>query len=150
MSWETLAFLFGVLILSLGLFEVGLVDRLTGLYGGSDSGVWTVGTTSALGSAVLNNHPMSHLNMMALQSAGSGDIGVLAALVGGDLGPRLLPMGSLAGLLWIELLARRGVRISLRTFASIGLVLTIPTLGGRAGDVVALLEHRSTESTPPR
>ena len=55
---------------------------------------------SAIGSAVLNNHPMSHLNMMALKDAAPGDArAVFVALVGGDLGPRLLPTGSLAGLL---------------------------------------------------
>lgn len=130
-SWDTLAFLLAVLIMSMGLFAVGLVDRLTALYGDSD--IWTVGTISAVGSALLNNHPMSHLNMLALEATGAPDIGVMAALVGGDLGPRLLPMGSLAGLLWIELLRRRAVVISLRAFVGIGLVLTIPTLAVALG-----------------
>lgn len=132
-SWVTLAFLLGVLIMSMGLFEVGLVDRLTALYGGTDSGVWSVGATSALGSAVLNNHPMSQLNMLALEATRAGDVGVLAALVGGDLGPRLLPMGSLAGLLWIELLRRRGVDVPLRLFVGVGVTLTIPTLAAALG-----------------
>lgn len=125
-SWETLAFLLAVLILSMGLFEVGLVDRLTALYAGSD--VATVGVTSALGSAVLNNHPMSHLNMMALDQAGTGDISVFAALVGGDLGPRLLPIGSLAGLLWLEMLRRQGVEIKLTQFMKVGAIVTVPTI----------------------
>ena len=125
-SWQTLAFLACVLIMSLGLFEVGLVDHLTILY--ADGDLATVGTTSAVGSAVLNNHPMSHLNMMALDSAGSSDVAVLAALVGGDLGPRLLPMGSLAGLLWLELLRRDGVDIKLGLFVKVGIIVTIPTL----------------------
>ncbi len=125
-SWETLAFLLGVLMLSMGLFEVGLVDRLTNLYSGANLGV--VGGVSALGSAVLNNHPMSQLNMLALHSAGSTDVGVLAALVGGDLGPRLLPMGSLAGLLWLELLRREQVEIRLGQFVKIGVIVTVPTM----------------------
>lgn len=125
-SWETLAFLLAVLILSMGLFEVGLVDHLTALYTGGD--VTTVGVTSAFGSAVLNNHPMSHLNMMALESAGTGDIGVFAALVGGDLGPRLLPIGSLAGLLWLDILRRQGIEITIRQFVKIGAIVTFPTL----------------------
>lgn len=125
-SWETLGFLAAVLILSMGLFEVGLVDRLTALY--ADGDVGTVGVGSAVGSALLNNHPMSHLNMMALETAGASDVSVLAALVGGDLGPRLLPMGSLAGLLWLDLLRRRGVVIGLGTFVKVGVIVTVPTL----------------------
>lgn len=125
-SWETLAFLLAVLILSMGLFEVGLVSRLAALYAGADLG--TIGVTSALGSAVLNNHPMSHLNMMALDAAGSGDLGVFAALVGGDLGPRLLPMGSLAGLLWLEMLKRQGVAIGLGQFMRVGAIVSAPAI----------------------
>ncbi len=124
-SWETLAFLLAVLVLSLGLREVGLVDRLAAHYAGA--GVGTVGVTSALGSAVLNNHPMAHLNMMALEGA-PGDAAIFAALVGGDLGPRLLPMGSLAGLLWIDILRRQGVEIRLGTFVKVGVIVTVPAI----------------------
>ncbi len=124
--WGTLLFLLAVLVLSMGLFEVGLVDRLEALY--QNAGLGTIGVASALGSAVLNNHPMSHLNMMALEGAAAGKLGVLAALVGGDLGPRLLPMGSLAGLLWLEMLRRNGVEIGIGRFVTIGVVVTIPTM----------------------
>lgn len=125
-SWDTLAFLLCVLILALGLSRVGLVDHLATLY--RSGGVWTVGIASALGSSVLNNHPMAYLNMLALDSIAAPDIDVLAALVGGDLGPRLLPMGSLAGLLWLELLRRAGVHIGLRQFVVVGILVTVPTL----------------------
>jgi arsenical pump membrane protein len=60
--------------------------------------------------------------------AGGPDALVLAALVGGDLGPRLLPIGSLAGLLWIQQLRRSGVTIPLRTFVTVGAVVTVPSL----------------------
>ncbi|HVZ41775.1 MAG TPA: ArsB/NhaD family transporter [Candidatus Kapabacteria bacterium] len=126
-SWETLGFLLAVLIMSLGLRQVGLVARLEALYAGA--GFATVGVVSAIGSALLNNHPMSHLNMMALESgAHSGHLGVFAALIGGDLGPRLLPIGSLAGLLWIEMLRRHGVSVSVGRFVRIGLAVAVPTI----------------------
>ncbi|MBS1913665.1 MAG: anion permease [Bacteroidetes bacterium] len=126
-SWETLAFLLAVLIMSLGLRQVGLVARLETLYSGA--GVATVGVVSAIGSALLNNHPMSYLNMMALESGpSSGHLGVFAAMVGGDLGPRLLPIGSLAGLLWIEMLRRHGVNVSVGRFVRIGLAVAVPTI----------------------
>ncbi|HEU5057647.1 MAG TPA: ArsB/NhaD family transporter, partial [Kofleriaceae bacterium] len=120
----TLGFLVGVLVLAAGLAAVGFVDLLAARYGGA--GVAEIGVTSALGSAVLNNHPMAMLNVMALD--GAPDAHVLAALAGGDLGPRLLPAGSLAGLLWVELLRRHGVAIGLGRFAAVGLALTAPAL----------------------
>ena len=82
------------------------------------------------GSAVLNNHPMANLNMLALVPAGvpADPRSVLAALVGGDLGPRLFPMGSLAGLLWLEMLRRANVEVSVRRFVLVGVVATVPTL----------------------
>ena len=53
---------------------------------------------------------------------------VFAALVGGDLGPRLLPIGSLAGLLWTHQLRRSGVTVPLATFVRVGLLVTVPSL----------------------
>jgi arsenical pump membrane protein len=121
---DVLVFLISVLVLSIGLRNVGLVDRLAHVYEGASA--FRVGAVSALGSAVLNNHPMGHLNMMALRGSGHGS--VLAALVGGDLGPRLFPMGSLAGLLWLEMLRRAGVEVSVGRFVLVGAVATVPAL----------------------
>ena len=126
-AWNILVFLPAVFILSLGLRNVGLVGHLRSMHEGAGFGV--IGVTSALGSALLNNHPMAMLNMLAL--GGLPDVGhreYLAALIGGDLGPRLLPMGSLAGLLWLESCRGLGVEISLRQFVRVGLLMTIPTL----------------------
>jgi len=122
--FDVLLFLMAALVLSIGLRNAGLVGRLTELYRGA--GAMKIGALSALGSAVLNNHPMGHLNMMALD--GSGHTSVLAALIGGDLGPRLFPMGSLAGLLWLEMLRRSGVEVSVRKFILVGAAATLPTL----------------------
>lgn len=124
--WGTLLFLFAALVLSIGLRHVGVVDRLAAVY--SESCTMRVGLVSALGSAVLNNHPMSNLNMFALGQTGAGHASVLAALVGGDLGPRLFPMGSLAGLLWLEMLRRAGIELPARRFVLVGAIATIPTL----------------------
>jgi Na+/H+ antiporter NhaD/arsenite permease-like protein len=49
-----------------------------------------IGISSALGSALLNNHPMAILNALAIRNLPDGTQHlVLAALIGGDLGPRL-------------------------------------------------------------
>jgi arsenical pump membrane protein len=132
-SWEILIFLFCVFVLVLGLRNVGLVARLTELYSaaiGTSVQVAVIGISSAIGSAVLNNHPMAILNALAIHGLGDGTPQLmLAALIGGDLGPRLLPMGSLAGLLWLDSLRRQGVHVSACRFVLVGVPVTIPTLG---------------------
>lgn len=132
-SWEILLFLFCVFVIVLGLRNVGLVDQVAEVYrwgGASRVGqIATVGITSALGSAAINNHPMAILNALALDRLSDVEAHhFLAALVGGDLGPRLLPTGSLAGLLWLESLRRAGVHVSVRQFCLVGVAVTLPAL----------------------
>ena len=126
-AWNVLAFLGGVFVLAIGLRNAGFVDLLAQVY--AEAGTFGIGAIAALGSAVGNNHPMASLNMLALDATpGSGMTEILAALVGGDLGPRLLPSGSLAGLLWLEACRRQRVEISLAHFAGVGAAITVPTL----------------------
>lgn len=125
-SLDILAFLWGIFLVVEGLRSVGAVDLLQSVYGHEQS-VATVGVTSALGSALIDNHPMSILNMLAIDSS-HGPKALLAALVGGDIGPRLLPIGSLAGLLWMDLLRRQGVTIGIGRFVRVGTLVLIPTL----------------------
>ncbi len=106
--------------------RAGLTAQLAQLYADTPAPLATIGSVAAAGSAVINNHPMALLHSHAL--AGAPNDYVFAALVGGDLGPRLLPIGSLAGLLWMHALKQQGVTISLRTFAGVGALVTIPSL----------------------
>ncbi len=129
-SPDILVFLWGVFLLVVGLRNVGVVDRLARLYEaappGSGCELGVIGVVAALGSAIVDNHPMSILNMMAL--GGHGTRPLLAALVGGDIGPRLLPIGSLAGLLWMDLLRRAGVEVTIGKFVRLGTLVLVPTL----------------------
>jgi arsenical pump membrane protein len=130
-SPDILAFLWGIFVVVQGLRTVGVVDWLAAGYRlaptGSGQALAAVGVVSALGSAVIDNHPMSILNMMAIDTT-RDPRPLLAALVGGDIGPRLLPIGSLAGLLWMDLLRRRGVEIGLGRFVRLGTLVLLPTL----------------------
>jgi arsenical pump membrane protein len=126
-SWEILLFLAGVSTAALGLRHTEAIGDLAGWY--RDSGLVGIGASSALGSAILNNHPMSLINMLAIDAGPGRHLPhILAALVGGDLGPRLLPTGSLAGLLWFASLQRVGVRVRVATFCWVGALVTIPAL----------------------
>jgi len=132
-AWDVLAFLFFIFALAMGLRNQGLVDQLVRVYsvahGNRFQEISVVGGVSALGSAVLNNHPMAALNALAVGSVpGDPHWRTLAALVGGDLGPRLLPIGSLAGLLWLEMLRRLEIEVGVKDFIRVGFLTTIPAL----------------------
>jgi len=130
-SPDILVFLWGVFLVVVALGKVGVVAQLASVYqaapAGSGRELGVVGVVAAVGSAIVDNHPMSILNMMAL-GAHHGSRPLLAALVGGDIGPRLLPIGSLAGLLWMDLLRRSGVEISIGKFVKLGTLVLLPTL----------------------
>jgi arsenical pump membrane protein len=132
-SVDILVFLWGIFLVVRGLQAVGVVERLRALYALAPAGggqIAAIGVVSALGSAAIDNHPMSILNMLAIGAppGAHGARPLLAALVGGDIGPRLLPIGSLAGLLWIDLLRRAGIEIGVARFVRLGTLVLLPTL----------------------
>lgn len=127
-AWGILLFMLGAFAIGLGLQNAGAVDGLAGVY--RAGGLPALAAISATGSAALNNHPMTILNLLTLQSSSTPDLHYLVVLAGGDLGPRLLPSGSLAGLLWLAACRRQGVRVPLRWFVTTGAITLIPVLLG--------------------
>ena len=126
MSLELLCVLPVVFVFAAALERAGLIDWLRPLL--VQQGGMRVGLASAAGSALLNNHTMGLINVNVLVHSGASMQEVLAALVGGDLGPRLLPFGSLAGLLWLDALKQQGLEIPMRRFVAVGVLTGVPAL----------------------
>jgi arsenical pump membrane protein len=79
-----------------------------------------VAGVGAVASNLLNNLP-AYL-VLEPRAAGAGDLRLLALLIGTNVGPMVLLWGSLATLLWRERLRARGLDVSARQFATVGLV----------------------------
>ena len=70
----------------------------------------------------MNNWPMTILGLMSIQNiastvalSGQAFTGlVFSNIIGNNLGPHFFPLGSLAILMWLETMKRKGVNISLK------------------------------------
>ena len=95
-------------------------------------GAYVTGIIAAAGSALMNNHPTAWIMTLTLQDLPLGEIAMrtmaFAALIGGDLGPKMLPVGSLAALMWFRILKVRGVEISYWQYIKIGVPVTLIAL----------------------
>jgi arsenical pump membrane protein len=86
----------------------------------------------------LNNLPAALIAASALGGLAAGiersDLAA-AIIVGVNLGPNLTTTGSLATMLWLVLMRRRGVEVSTLAYLRVGVVTTVPALLAAAAAV---------------
>jgi arsenical pump membrane protein len=136
-GWDVLIFLCGMFVVGLGLRQVGLTheigDLIEQLSGGDPARMrLSTGLVAGTASAVINNHPTANMMAWVIQGlpfAGSEKrLLAFAALIGGDLGPKMLPIGSLAALMWFRILRDRGVRIPYSLYIRVGVPVTLAAI----------------------
>jgi arsenical pump membrane protein len=135
--WVVVIFSIGMYVVVWGLHNARLTDWVRdwldvlaahGLFAASLG----TGFTAAVLSSVMNNLPTVMFDALAIQGTATAGVVrealVYANVIGCDLGPKITPIGSLATLLWLHVLGRKGVTITWAQYFRTGIVLTVPTL----------------------
>jgi arsenical pump membrane protein len=135
--WQIVIFSLGMYLVVYGLRNEGLTGYLARLLdyfaqGGIWGAAFGTGLLAALLSSIMNNMPS--VLVVALSIDGTNATGLVkdamiyANVIGCDLGPKITPIGSLATLLWLHVLARKGMKITWGYYFKVGVVLTMPVL----------------------
>lgn len=84
----------------------------------------------AIGSNMVNNVPMTVLALSFLERAPLGSLPPLAygTLVGANIGTALTTYGSLATMIWLTLIRRRGLDVSTAAYLKVSLITVPPVL----------------------
>ncbi|PWI58700.1 arsenic transporter [Sulfoacidibacillus thermotolerans] len=135
--WAIVVFSIGMYVVVYGLRNAGLtlvlghvIEKATA--GGFFVGTVATGMLAAVLSSIMNNMPTVMIGALAIHSTTA--TGVLresliyANVIGCDLGPKITPIGSLATLLWLHVLKKKGITITWGKYFKTGMVLTFPTL----------------------
>ena len=130
--WQVVWFSIGLYVVVYGLKNAGLTEMLAQLLlaikpWGTQIYTIATGFISAILSAVMNNMPTIMIMDIAIDHTGDTYL-AYANILGSNLGPKMTPIGSLATLLWLHVLAKKGVKIGWGEYMKVGMVITPPVL----------------------
>ncbi|MBX4137767.1 arsenic transporter [Pseudomonas sp. S5F11] len=135
--WQVVVFSLGMYLVVYGLKNAGLTDHIAQILNVfAGYGIWSAslgtGLLTALLSSIMNNMPTVLVGALSIHAAEVDGVVqqamVYANVIGCDLGPKITPIGSLATLLWLHVLAKKNIKISWGYYFKTGIVLTLPIL----------------------
>ena len=125
--WAFVPFLLSMFLIIMCLNSNGITKMIADLFAKGNP-VLLYGPFSFLFSNVMNNIPMTALFSSILSQGGSNLFGIYATIIGSNLGALLTPVGSLAGIMFMNILKEKQVDFSIKSFIKYGIIISIVSL----------------------
>ncbi len=139
--WHILVFAFSMYVIIYGLHNVGLTSLLVSAFkpivgGGLFQASLVMGGLVSILSNIFNNHPALMIGTIALTEMELDTLTLqtiyLANIIGSDIGALLLPIGTLASLIWMHILRQNRIKVTWKDYLKITIIVipitTIVTL----------------------
>lgn len=142
-------FVFGLFVVVFALSKLEIQPFIATFFNTISQGefisIFGTGLASALGASIFNNLPMVLFGNLAIndffanaQNLTQAEFAlatpqqnlIYAHLLGCNIGSKLTPIGSLCTLLWLSLLAKKGIKMSFAQYFAYSLIFTLPVLFG--------------------
>jgi arsenical pump membrane protein len=137
-NWDILFFMVGIFLVVQGLRHAGAIDLFQTLFTDalalpSFLSVMALSFTVTIGASAINNWPMTFLGLLSVKetiithslSPQTGTALIFANIIGNNLGPHFFPLGSLAILMWLGTMKRKGLTVSFKDYLKVGTILSI-------------------------
>jgi arsenical pump membrane protein len=137
-NWDIILFMLSIFLVVEGLQNAGIVQLLASALLSTSHlpfilGIFAPSMVITIGASFMNNWPMTILGLLSVKhAAATASLGapaftglVFSNIIGNNLGPHFFPFGSLAILMWLETMRRKGVKISIKDYLKVGAIVSI-------------------------
>ncbi|RAP74303.1 arsenic transporter [Paenibacillus montanisoli] len=130
--WYILIFAFGMYVIIYGLKNIGLTELLIHYLQPLISGSLLhasvlMGALMTIMSNLFNNHPALMIGTLTLTNMGLDPltlkVSYLASVIGSDIGSLLLPIGTLATIMWMHIIRKGGVKLNWGEYLKVTIIV---------------------------
>jgi arsenical pump membrane protein len=137
-NWDILFFMIAIFLVVQGLSHAGAIEFFSNLFVSalalpSVFSVLAVSFIVTISASGMNNWPMTMMGLLSIKEAAvthglspeANTTLIFSNIIGNNLGPHFFPLGSLAILMWLGTMKRKGLTIGLKDYLRVGSVLSV-------------------------
>ncbi|MGI8856324.1 MAG: SLC13 family permease, partial [Thermomicrobiales bacterium] len=125
-TWSLFPFVIAMFVV-IRAVEHGWLARIGSIPTGTGFGtLFAVAAGTGIGANIVNNIPMAVAMISVLRATGQHvpEHLAYATLIGTNIGPSIITVGSLATMLWLAIVRKRGVAVSATSYMKVGAIVT--------------------------